>query len=167
MRLPPNYYYGGVGGNSPAFQGTTVDTVKQKMANNNRVQAINGVVCFHCPYCQVDPTLQGLHVHRQWHPEHLCQIDHIVPFAVVVGNVGAYYTLADYQVLANHGYVPQPGFGGAGGGWNVNDLLQRTILYNDIDNLHVTCTGHNQQKSNQVVYLGQTAAQIRLLYPNP
>lgn len=168
LRLPNGYQYGGVGQATPTFQPPTRNEVKTKMINNGRrVLVHQGVEYFHCIYCQLDPRLQGLNIHRQYHPESLCQIDHIVPFAVVLQNVHNYYTPADYQQLALRGFVANPGLGQAPASWDMRNLLQRAVLYNDIDNLHIVCTGHNQEKGDQLNYLGQTPAQIRAYYPRP
>lgn len=168
LRLPGGYQYGGAGQENATFQGPTRDEVKAKMRNNGRlVLTHNRVDYFRCIYCQLDPRLQGMHPDRQVHPESLCQVDHIVPFAQVLRNVHQYYTPNDYQRVVFTGVVPNPTLSRVPVGWNMADPVQRTILYNDIDNLHIVCTGHNQEKGDQLNYLGQTYQQIRAGYPNP
>jgi len=49
----------------------------------------------------------------------------------------------------------------------MNDAMQREILYNDVDNLHVICSGHMQDKRDQINYLGLMPRQIQQMYPAP
>ncbi|HEX4878413.1 MAG TPA: hypothetical protein VFV39_01080 [Limnobacter sp.] len=167
MRLPPDYYYGSIGSKTPAFFGTTRETVEIKHRNNHGLQLVNGSSFYRCIYCQHDPRLQTLMPQRGLHPRELMQIDHIVPFSVIQGNITAYYTQEDYLQLARHGFLPNPDVGKSAG-WNNKDLLQLTLLYNDIDNLHLTCTAHNQEKGNTLHYLNLSPAYLRqTVYPNP
>ncbi|MCQ8897217.1 hypothetical protein NQT62_12305 [Limnobacter humi] len=167
MRLPPNYYYGSDGPRTPAFFGTTAETVEAKHLHNAGTQAVGKQVFYRCIYCQHDPRLQSLMPSRGLHPRELMQIDHIVPFSIIQSHVTAYYTEDDYRQLALQGFVPNPDFGMATG-WNNTDPLQLALLYNDIDNLHLSCTAHNQEKGNTLDYLGLSAQFLRQsVYPNP
>ncbi|HEX4917382.1 MAG TPA: hypothetical protein VFV43_05750 [Limnobacter sp.] len=95
------------------------------------------------------------------------QIDHIVPFSIVQSNISQYYSEDDYRQLALLGFVPNPDFAPSSG-WNNKDPLQLTLLYNDIDNLHLSCTAHNQEKGNTLHYLGLTPTYLQhTVYPNP
>ena len=166
LRLPPNYRYAGTGGDAPSYFATTIETVKEKMANNGRARHHSKTRYFYCIYCQFDSALRGFHVDRQWHPEHLIRVDHIFPFSAVIQHVNTCYTEADYQRMVDDGFLPQTE-PGCHAGWNMNDAMQREILYNDVDNLHVICSGHMQDKRDQINYLGLMPRQIQQMYPAP
>ncbi len=167
MRLPPNYYYGSDGPKTPSFFGTTRETVESKQRNNHGIQIVGDLVFYQCIYCKHDSRLNPLMPTRGLHPRELMQIDHIIPFSIIQANIARYYSEENYRQLALQGFVPNPDFGNSAG-WNNKDPLQLTLLYNDIDNLHLTCTAHNQEKGNTVNYLGLSPSYLQqTVYPNP
>lgn len=89
-----------------------------------------------CPYCVMDARIQThqgtLHV-----KEHT-QIDHKKPFSLIV-NTNAYD--AEINNFIGSGHSP---IGATKIDWN--DLAQVQVIYNDLDNLWITCTTHNQEK---------------------
>lgn len=94
---------------------------------------------YRCPYCEMDARVQtnngALHVR-----EHT-QIDHKIPFSRIL-NTNAY-----------DAYIPQfitaglAAWGATAVNWN--DPAQVQVIYNDLDNLWITCTNHNQEKRAQ------------------
>lgn len=167
MRLPPNYYYGSDGSKTPSFHGTTKETVDQKHKNNGRYYSPEGCEYYSCIYCENDKRINNLHKDRTLHARPLMQIDHIVPFSIIINNIDKYYSISDYIMLSNLGYVPRIDIG-SGGGWDSTNSLHLSLLYNDIDNLHLACTAHNQDKGNTLEYLGLPPNYLRnMIYPNP
>jgi hypothetical protein len=102
---------------------------------------------FHCLYC----AQKRFSVPRQLHPQELTAIDHIDPSSnFLKGNV--------YASPRN----PRLNFDHVSGVVDAGRLeidehadeemrrLYRQIIYNDLDNLHIVCAGHNQSKGGQV-----------------
>ncbi|WP_375738029.1 hypothetical protein [Pseudomonas boanensis] len=164
MRLSKDFYWVGEGGKSgPTFFGTTKKTLEQKMMANGRVKIHSDQPYFRCIYCDLDNSLSGLGESRRFHPAHLVQFDHITPWASIVSNFGAYYGSEDKEYLIQLGHIANPAFGSPDA-WSLSNLKVRDLLYNDLDNLHIVCTGHNQNKANQEVYLGKSASDIKKIY---
>lgn len=181
LQLPPNYLYGGAATGKPVFHGTTVQTVLQNMSRCGRLTRHEGSDYYRCIYCDHDPTVRRLGERSCYHPPHLIQIDHIVPFALIVKAPNSYYGEDSYQIAAKVGLTAAFGFDprssaqrGPGNNamdiepkvfaWDMKEPGHKAVLYNDINNLHAVCAGHNQHKGGQDNYLGLSSDQIFATY---
>ena len=141
------------------FTQKTKDAVEQKMELLGYSRKINETQFFRCIYCVHDNTKNNECC--QWHPLHLCQYDHIIPFSQILNNPETYYSnqlemkngnlkFKDLQKAKN---AESPDIGELFF-LSYKPNLYFKAIYNDVDNLHIICAGHNQNKKNQLNYLG-------------
>ncbi len=95
---------------------------------------------YKCIYCEADPTV--ITADGCWHVRESTQVDHIIPWALIAGNPGAYYPFLN------------PG--------NANHMQAG---HNDLHNLHIVCANHNAkgQKGNKPDYHSSKVMSIPFL----
>ena len=150
---------------------TTKKAVKQKMQQKGYLSydKKRKICLCRCIYCMND-TWTKENDERQWHPLKLCQYDHIIPFSQIVQNrkdfgyedcIKFQNDQVIFESLSNNNNY-NSGFPDMGELFliNYNPNLYFKVIYNDVDNLHIICTGHNQDKKNQLKYCGVCWCQL-------
>ncbi|HMF78828.1 MAG TPA: hypothetical protein VK604_24440 [Bryobacteraceae bacterium] len=102
---------------------------------------------FHCRYCQLEEFAAA----RQIHPQHMTAIDHIDPSNNFLK--GKTYGSPKNPRLDIDKLSGIVNMGTLTIGDDVDEKTQRwyrQLIYNDLDNLHVVCAGHNQRKAGAI-----------------
>lgn len=139
MRLAKNIMLYGAP-ETPYLEAETVNWVYQN-APTVPQRNLSGRVFnyYRCPYCEMDARI--LTNNGSLHVKEHTQIDHKIPFSRLM-NTNSYD--AHVAAFITHGFAA---WGVTAVDWN--DLAQVQLIYNDLDNLWITCTNHNQEKRAQ------------------
>jgi hypothetical protein len=122
---------------TPSFENETELRVEYESEKKIAYDSFGrSVTLYRCKYCVADSTIT--HDDATWHPGNLMQIDHIRPFATIKNTRQYDHLIVE---LKRYGIAP---IDAVHIDWG--DFQQVQIIYNDLDNLQLVCTGHNQHK---------------------